>query len=86
MNPDGRPLDTSPEAWRVVREVHARMGPARRAEVAFEAAEFVRALALAGIRSRHPDYDERALRLALFRRIYGEQLFRSVYPGEEVVP
>lgn len=86
MNPDGRPLDTSPEAWRVVREIQARMGPSRRAEAAFEASEFVRALALAGIRRRHPDYDERSLRLALFRRIYGEDLFRSVYPGENVAP
>jgi hypothetical protein len=80
-----RPLDTSSEAWRIAREAHARMGPEGRVRAAFEAAEFGRALALEGIRHRHPEYDQRMLRLALFRRLYGDALFLKAYPGENVV-
>jgi hypothetical protein len=80
-----RPLDTSSEAWRIAREAHARLGPGGRVRAAFEAAEFGRALTLEGIRLRHPDYDQRMLRLALFRRLYGDALFLKAYPGENVV-
>ena len=80
-----RPLDTSQEAWLVTREAHARLGPDGRVRAAFEAAEFGRALALEGIRLRHPEYDQRMLRLALFRLLYGDVLFLKVFPGENVV-
>ncbi len=79
-----RPRDTSEEAWEVYRSVIAAMTPARRVEMAFELSEWGRELARAGIRSRHPDYTERQVSLALFRLLYGDDLFHQVYPGEDV--
>lgn len=75
-NPDPlpRPLDTSEAAWRKVREIHARLGPEGRVEAAFAASELVREAVLAGIRMRHPEYDDARLRAELFRRIYGDEL------------
>ena len=40
-----------------------------------------REIALSGIRSRHPDYGDREARLALFRLILGDDLFRRAYRG-----
>ena len=80
-NPDPlpRPLDTSEEAWRKVREIHARLGPEGRVEAAFAASELVREAVLAGIRMRHPEYDDARLRVELFRSIYGDELAARVY-------
>lgn len=69
-----RPLDTTESAWEKVREVHARMGAERRVEAAFAASELVREAALAGLRMRHPAWDERQLRAALLERLYGAGL------------
>ena len=60
-----RPLDTSESAWLKVREAHARLGPEGRVEAAFAASELIREATLAGLRLRHPGWDERQLRPAL---------------------
>ncbi|KAA0253174.1 MAG: hypothetical protein EDX89_15310 [Acidobacteria bacterium] len=73
-HPFSRPLDTSEAAWRKVREIHARLGPEGRVEAAFAASELAREAVLAGIRMRHPEYDDFRLRTELFRRIYGDAL------------
>ena len=75
--------DTSPDAARVQREIVARMTPDERLRMAFEASEFVRALALEGIAMRHPEYTPEQRKSALFTLLYGEELFRSAYPGVE---
>lgn len=46
--------------------------------------EFVRAEA-AGIRRRHPDYDDRRVFLALVRHRYGDDLVRAAWPHEDLV-
>lgn len=74
-----RPLDTSEAAWRKVRKIHARLGPEGRVEAAFAASELVREAVLAGIRMRHPEYDDARLRAELLRRIYGDELADRVY-------
>jgi hypothetical protein len=76
-----RPADTSGPAWEITREAHSRLGPEGRLGAAFEASEFVRSIAREGIRARHPGYDDRQVDRALFRQIYGEELFRKVFPG-----
>lgn len=81
-----RPADTSGEAWELTRAAHARLGPEGRVRAAFEASEFVRSIAREGIQSRHPGYDDRELDRALFRQIYGEALFRKVFPGVDESP
>ncbi|MGD9749930.1 MAG: hypothetical protein AB7W59_02935 [Acidimicrobiia bacterium] len=42
--------------------------------------ELTSELAAVGIRLRHPDYDEAAVRWALLRLLRGDQLFRAVWP------
>ena len=69
-----RPLDTSEAAWNKVREIHARIGPEGRVEAAFAVSELAREAALAGLRMRHPGWNERQLGEALLRKLYGPDL------------
>ena len=71
---DFRPLDTSEDAWNRVRAIHARLGPQGRVEAAFAVSELAREAALAGLRMRHPEWDEARLGSALLKRLYGERL------------
>jgi hypothetical protein len=81
-----RPVDTSEGAWELARAARARLGPEGRLRAAFEASEFVRSIAREGIHARHPGYDDLQLDRALFRQIYGEALFRKVFPGVDERP
>jgi hypothetical protein len=81
-----RPADTSGRAWELTRVAHARLGPEGRLRAAFDASEFVRSIALEGVRARHPGYDDLQLGRALFRQIYGDALFRKVFPGVDEGP
>ena len=74
MSTSERPLDTSESAWAKVREIHVRLGPEGRVGAAFAASELVREAVLAGLRMRHPGWDERLLGEALLGRLYGEGL------------
>jgi hypothetical protein len=47
--------DTTPAAEQVQQDAIRRMAPAERIALAFELSEFVRRMALAGLRARHPD-------------------------------
>jgi hypothetical protein len=78
--------DTSLEATRVYYESLRRMGPARRLKAAFQLSDRMRAVVEAGVRRRHPDYDEERVRLAAIRLRLGDALFREVYGGVEVEP
>jgi hypothetical protein len=44
--------------------------------------EMARSIALENIRSRHPDYDDHQARMALFRLLLGDDLFRCAWPSE----
>ena len=81
-----RPADTSQSAWELTRAAHARLGPEGRLRAAFDASEFVRSIARDGIRARHPGYDDVQVDRSLFRLIYGEALFRRVFPGVDEGP
>lgn len=76
--------DTSLEAARVQYAIFRRMPSEQRLRLAFQMAESTRALAAAGVRARHPDYTERQVQLAVIRLTLGDDLFRTVYPGEDV--
>jgi hypothetical protein len=78
-----RPADTSPEAWEVFLELQRRMSPAEKLWRALEYSEFVRSLAEAVIRGRHPLAGNREVFLREARQRLGEELFRKVY-GEEL--
>jgi hypothetical protein len=78
------PADTTPEAARVQFDVFRRMQPHRRLELAFQMSTTLRNVAASGVRSRHPDYSEEQVRLAVARLTLGEELFSRVYPGADV--
>lgn len=50
--------DTTPEARALQDEIHRRMGPERRFELAWELSLLAREFALAGIRREHPGFSE----------------------------
>lgn len=72
--------DTTPDAAAVQLAIYRRMAPAQRCAIAARMSTSARAITLAGIRSRHPEYDERQARLALFRMLVGDELFRRAWP------
>ena len=78
--------DTSPEARRVQLEALRRLGVSGRAKAMFALSRFTRECTKAGIRMRHPDYDEEQVEMALRRIMLGDELFRKVYPDVEVEP
>ena len=77
--------DTTPDAAAVQTEIYRRMGASRRAECAAEMSEMARAIALESIRRRHPDYNAEQARMALFRMLLGDELFRRVWPQEPLL-
>jgi hypothetical protein len=80
------PADTSPEAYRVQIEFLRRMGGPARSAVAFRLTDMARRNALAGIRERHPEYDEAQVRSELCRLRLGDALWRLLWPGQERPP
>ena len=58
-----------------------RMTDEQRANLSVEMSEDSRAIARDAIRRRHPEYSEEQLKLALFRLLLGDELFRRAWPG-----
>jgi len=81
----GRPADTSREAWAAQVALLARMGGSRRSALAARLTRLARDTSRAGIRARHPEYDEAAVRRAFFRLLHGDDLTREVWPHEELL-
>jgi hypothetical protein len=50
--------DTTAEAQSIQDEIHRKMGPERRFELAWELSLLAREFALAGIRRDHPEFTE----------------------------
>ncbi len=53
--------------------------------MALRMSEEARAVTMAGIRDRHPEYTEQEARLALCRLIHGDEAFRRVWPGRPLL-
>ena len=79
------PMDTTAEADAVQIEAYRRLSGAERAATTFRLTDLVRAAAMAGIRKRHPEYDEARVRMAWQRLVLGDHLVRQVYPDRELV-
>jgi hypothetical protein len=77
--------DTTPDAAATQLAIYRRMDPGRRGELALEMSFAARELALAGIRMRHPAYSEEEARLALFRLLLGDELFRRAWPRAKLL-
>jgi hypothetical protein len=84
MNVQIVPADTTPEAARFQFDVFRSMPPQRRLELALQMSTALRNVAAAGVRSRHPEYTEQQVRLAVARLTLGEKLFAQAYPGVDV--
>ena len=67
-------------------EVLRRLGIGRRASMTFDLGDVLRRVTEAGVRHRHPDYDDDMVRLALIRLWIGAELFRRVHPAVEIDP
>lgn len=78
--------DTSREAARMHVEVLRRLGIGQRAAMTFELIDVLRCVTEAGIRHRHPGYDNEMVRLALIRLWLGSELFRRIHPAVEIDP
>ena len=74
------PRDTDPGAYDLQIHLYRRMGGIGRTAVMYRLTDMARRIAAAGIRERHPDYDEERVRMALFRLRFGDELTRRVFP------
>lgn len=77
--------DTSPDANAFQLEAYLRMGGTGRAQVMFRLSEMTRRTAEAGIRRRHPEYDQAQVMLALARLLHGDELVQRAWPGRELL-
>jgi hypothetical protein len=59
---------------------YARMTGSERVERAIEMTLAIWDVSRAGIRSRHPEYNEATVEIALRRLIWGEDLFHRAFP------
>ncbi len=82
-----RPIaaDTSPAADAIQVAAYRRMGGLGRAQVMFRLTDATRRTAMAGIRKRHPDYDDKQVLLALARLLHGDELVRRAWPDWELL-
>jgi len=78
--------DTTPDAAAVQVAIYRAMSPAKRCELAAAMSVASRRIALAGIRARHPEYDDAQARHALFRLLLGDELARRIWPDIDVAP
>ena len=70
--------DTSPEAEARYTDALRRAGPGKRLRRALELSELTRRLAFDGLRARHPELDEQALRLKFVEQLYGAEAARRL--------
>lgn len=83
QQPSMIPADTSLDAARVYYARLAAMTIEQRFARMTQFMQFVRDLARAAIRERHPRYTEEQVRRAFLRRQLGAALYREVFPDED---
>ena len=71
--------DTSSQQRARYHQLLRELSPQRRLEAAMRLSAAVRAMALAGLRLRHPQADEAELRVRLTVRLYGRALAERVF-------
>ena len=82
-----KPLDTTPEAEKIQLDIFRRMGPERRLQAGLDLSRTCRELLREGVRLRHPDYNERQIRLAVTRLTLPDDLFSAAYPeARDILP
>lgn len=79
------PLDTSADAHKAQTAIYRQLGGRERLAVAFRLTAATRAMSLAGVRERHPDYSDEQVHLAFARLRLGDDLVRLAWPDHELV-
>lgn len=77
------PRDTTPEAAAEQRRIWQAMSDEKRLRLALQWSSWIRRIAIEGCKKRHPDYDDRQLKLAWLRKTMGDDQFFQLFPGEE---
>lgn len=77
--PEYNKSDTPPEVLRVQYEIYRRMSPARKFQLVLDTYEMGKRLAMAGLRTRHPNASEEQLRRLWAQQHLGRELFERVY-------
>ena len=75
--------DTSKESMEVLVGLYRQMTPEEKLHRVFDAYAMGRRLAMAGIRDRHPDWNERQVWREWAKRHLGEELFEKVYGAND---
>jgi hypothetical protein len=78
--------DTQIDAARFQVSVLRDRGVEGRAKMTMELCDNLRTILRDGIRHRHPEYDERAVEMALFRATLGKALFAKFFQEGPVQP
>ena len=78
------PSDTTTEAYRVQIEALRRLEPDRRSDLVAMLCRGLRRTVEAGVRQRHPDYDEKRVKMPVIRLAAGAEIFRQLLPDEDV--
>ena len=73
--------DTTPDTVAAQTAVYRRMTTDQRTQAAAE----MSAITLENIRARHPEYDPHQARMALYRLLVGDELFRRAWPAEPLL-
>lgn len=73
------PRDTTRDAFLKQIEVLRRIGPVGRLAMTFELSDNLRSLVSAGVRHRHPQWDNRAVEREVIRLMLGDNLFQQAY-------
>ena len=76
------PADTTIDALRKQFEILERLGIEGRAEMTFELSDNLRQITESGVRSRHPEYNDREVQREVLRITLGDELYRKAF-GEQ---
>jgi hypothetical protein len=74
------PADTSAQAREIQLAIYRQMLPGRRVALALELSQEARALTIAGIRARHPEWSDVQVAEACRKRLLGTDLARHLAP------
>ena len=77
-------LPPTPSRYRF--EVLRRIGLAGRLAMMFELSDNLRSLVEAGVRHRHPNWDDRIVEREVIRLMIGDDLFRQAYGERQTEP
>jgi hypothetical protein len=66
-------FDTSPAVTEVHHRLYREIGESGRARIAAEMSDLLRDLAIAGVRLRHPEYDEEQILTEVLAVFYGRR-------------